>query len=154
MVARFNAYLGLNPEVKFLQISDLFSQITQWTVTDSESCEFTTRKVRHKTLVRWNQLVFKGLVDCFFSRVWSRELRHSHNHRSHWGTNEHRELEIRRLLSRDDSCLIRSIRISEQLFPNKKILIKRWFRNCIYTQNTHKIQTFKIKINVNYVIDS
>lgn len=125
VVARFNAYLGLNPEVKFLQISDLFSQITQWTVTDSESSEFTTRKVRHKTLVRWNQLVFKGLVDCFFSRVWSRELRHSHNHRSHWGTKEHRELEIRRLLSRDDSCLIRSIRISEQLFPNKKNLNKK-----------------------------
>lgn len=52
VVVRFNAYLGLNPEVKFLQISDLFSQITQRAVTDSESGEFTTRKVRHKTLVR------------------------------------------------------------------------------------------------------
>lgn len=52
VVARFNAYLGLNPEVKFLQIRDLFSQITQRAVTDSESCEFTTRKIRHKTLVR------------------------------------------------------------------------------------------------------
>lgn len=52
VVVRFNAYLGLNPEVKFLQISDLFSQITQRAVTDSDSGEFTTRKVRHKTLVR------------------------------------------------------------------------------------------------------
>lgn len=52
VVVRFNAYLGLNPEVKFLQISDLFSQITQRAVTDSESGEFTTREIRHKTLVR------------------------------------------------------------------------------------------------------
>lgn len=37
VVVRFNAYLGLNPEVKYLQIRDLFSQITQRAVTDSES---------------------------------------------------------------------------------------------------------------------